>query len=60
MNKNLSYIAVVMISIILVVIIYQTFILKQYTTYNYMGIVAFIIFLAISVYDLRNAEDEEE
>lgn len=59
MNKNLSHIAVVMISIILVIIIYQTFILKQYTTYNYLGIVAFIIFLAISVYDVRNADEEE-
>lgn len=57
MNKSLSRIAVVMISIILVILIYQTFILKQYSTYNYLGIIAFIIFLAISVYDMRNAEE---
>lgn len=56
MNKQLSTIAVVMISVILVILIYQTFILKQYLLFNYIGILAFIIFLAISLHDMRNAE----
>ena len=57
MNKDLSRVAVIMISVILVILIYQTFFLKQYLVYNYLGIIAFIIFLAISVYDMRNAEE---
>ena len=59
MNKNLSRIAVILISIVLVILIYQTFILKQYLFYNYLGIVAFMVFLLISLHDLRNISDEE-
>ncbi len=59
MNKNLSRIAVLMISLILVILIYQTFLLGQYSTYNYLAIIAFLIFLFISIYDMRNADDNE-
>jgi len=57
MNKNLSFIALFMISIILVSILYQTFILGQHSIYNYLAIVVFVIFFIISVYDIRNAEE---
>nr|WP_319373704.1 hypothetical protein [uncultured Methanobacterium sp.] len=57
MNKNLSIIAIIMISIVLVALIYQTFILGQYSTYNYLAIIAFVGFLFISIYDMRNADD---
>ena len=59
MNKNLSIIAVIMISIVLVILIYQTFLLGQYSTYNYLAIIAFVVFLFISLYDMRNADDSE-
>jgi len=59
MNKNLSIIAIIMISIVLVALIYQTFILGQYSTYNYLAIIAFVSFLFISIYDMRNADDNE-
>lgn len=59
MNKNLSIIAVIMISIVLVILIYQTFLLGQYSTYNYLAIIAFVGFLLISIYDMRNADDSE-
>ncbi|MDY9924057.1 hypothetical protein [Methanobacterium sp.] len=59
MNKNLSRIAVLMISVVLVVLLYQTFILGQYSTYNYLAIIAFVVFLFISLYDMRNADDNE-
>ena len=59
MNKNLSIIAVIMISIVLVILIYQTFLLGQYSTYNYLAIIAFVVFLFISLYDMRNADDNE-
>ena len=59
MNKNLSRIAVLMISVVLVVLLYQTFILGQYSTYNYLAIIAFVVFLLISLYDMRNADDNE-
>jgi len=59
MNKNLSIIAIIMISIVLVALIYQTFILGQYSTYNYLAIIAFVVFLFISIYDMRNADDKE-
>jgi hypothetical protein len=48
-----------MISIVLVALIYQTFILGQYSTYNYLAIIAFVVFLFISIYDMRNADDYE-
>ncbi|NYB52677.1 MAG: hypothetical protein HVN35_08990 [Methanobacteriaceae archaeon] len=57
MNKNLSQIAVIMISIILIILIFQTFILNQNSMYNYVGIIAFAIFLIISIHDLKNAEE---
>ncbi len=57
MNKNLSLIAILMISIVLVILIYQTFILGQHSLYNYLAIVAFVIFFIISFYDMRNAEE---
>jgi hypothetical protein len=57
MNKNLSRIAVIMISIVLIILIYQTFILNQHSLYNYLGILAFAVFLIISFYDIRNAEE---
>ena len=59
MNKNLSRIAVLMISVVLVVLLYQTFLLGQYSTYNYLAIIAFVGFLFISIYDMRNADDNE-
>jgi len=59
MDKNLSRIAVLMISVVLVVLLYQTFILGQYSTYNYLAIIAFVVFLFISIYDMRNADDNE-
>ncbi|MBI4814005.1 MAG: hypothetical protein HY802_06900 [Methanobacterium sp.] len=59
MNKNLSRIAVLMISVVLVVLLYQTFLLEQYSTYNYLAIIAFVGFLFISIYDMRNADDNE-
>lgn len=59
MNKNLSIIAVIMISIVLVILLYQTFLLGQYSTYNYLAIIAFVVFLFISLYDMRNADDSE-
>ncbi len=59
MNKNLSIIAIIMISIVLGALIYQTFILGQYSTYNYLAIIAFVVFLFISIYDMRNADDKE-
>jgi hypothetical protein len=59
MNKNLSIIAVIMISIVLVILIYQTFLLGQYSTYNYLAIIAFVVFLFISLYDMRNADESE-
>ncbi|MBI5460112.1 hypothetical protein [Methanobacterium sp.] len=59
MNKNLSRIAVLMISVVLVVLLYQTFILGQYSTYNYLAIIAFVVFLFISLYDMGNADDNE-
>lgn len=57
MNKNLSRIAVIMISIVLIILIYQTFILNQASMYNYLGIIAFVVFLIISFYDMRTAEE---
>ena len=59
MDKNLSILAVIMISIVLVILIYQTFLLGQYSTYNYLAIIAFVMFLFISLYDMRNADDSE-
>lgn len=58
MNKNLSFVAVLMISLVLVILIYQTFFLNQQSMYNYLGIVAFVIFLIISLYDIKNADNE--
>ena len=57
MDKKLSLIAGIMISIILMILVYQTFILKQSSTFNYLAILAFLIFLIISVYDMRNADE---
>jgi len=59
MNKSLSILATVLISVILVIIIFQTFVLGQYSLYNYLAIVAFLVFLFISIYDVRNAADDE-
>jgi hypothetical protein len=56
MDKNLSMVAVALISVVLVILIYQTFILNQNTMYNYLGIVAFVVFLFISIYDMKNSE----
>ena len=59
MNKSLSILATVLISVILVIIIFQTFVLGQYSMYNYLAIVAFLVFLFISIYDVRNADEDE-
>lgn len=59
MNKSLSILATVLISVILVILIFQTLILGQHSMFNYLAIVAFLIFLFISVYDMRNADEED-
>jgi hypothetical protein len=58
MNKSLSILATILISVILVIIILQTFVLGQYSMYNYLAIVAFLVFLFISIHDVRNADEE--
>lgn len=59
MNKSLSILATILISVILVIIIFQTFVMGQHSLYNYLAIVAFLVFLFISIYDVRNADEEE-
>ena len=46
--------------IILVILLYQTFVMGQYSTFNFLAILAFLVFLAISIYDWRNADTDEE
>jgi hypothetical protein len=46
--------------IILVILLYQTFVMGQYSTFNFLAILAFAVFLAISIYDWRNADTDEE
>ncbi|HII83522.1 MAG TPA: hypothetical protein HA271_01495 [Methanobacterium subterraneum] len=59
MNKSLSILATILISVILVIIIFQTLVLGQHSVYNYLAIVAFLVFLFISIYDVRNAEEDD-
>ena len=59
MNKSLSILATILISVILVIIIFQTFVMGQHSLYNYLAIVAFLVFLFISIYDVRNADEED-
>ncbi|CDG66089.1 MAG: hypothetical protein PWQ15_1891 [Methanobacterium sp.] len=55
-NKDLSLIAIILLGIILVALLYQTFLLGHYSTFNFMAILAFAVFLAISIYDWKNAD----